>query len=191
MGIVDRMVKSIYTYLGGFDMKEVFRPIKDYEGLYQVSNFGRIKSNDGWYNRDGLYCDIIESTVGSDGYNHIYLSSDGLPIMFQRIFPIHQLVYDHIGKGKRNGRILEVDHIDENKLNNRIDNLQLLSHRENISKYHRTQKTSSKYTGVTWNKWDKSWRAQIVISWKLKHLGFFRNEYNAHAKYQEVLSNIM
>lgn len=32
MGIVDRMVKSIYTYLGGFDMKEVFRPIKDYEG---------------------------------------------------------------------------------------------------------------------------------------------------------------
>ena len=68
-----------------------------------------------------------------------------------------------------------------------FDNLQLLNNRENTTKYQLTQKRSSKYAGVYWNKKAKKWLAQIRINDKRKYLGLFDNEHEANLKYQEEL----
>jgi hypothetical protein len=48
-------------------------------------------------------------------------------------------------------------------------------------------KSSSKYVGVCWHKGSNQWRAQIFIQGKRKHLGYYKNEYDAHLSYQKEL----
>jgi len=72
-------------------------------------------------------------------------------------------------------------------LNNRVDNLQLVSPRENSSK---DRHGSSKYTGVNWLKNRGKWQANIQIDGKLKYLGVFDKEINAHNAYQKALSKL-
>lgn len=55
-----------------------------------------------------------------------------------KTFPVHHLVWDAFGDRPRNGAILQIDHIDGNRLNNKINNLQLLTNRENVKKYYGT-----------------------------------------------------
>jgi len=88
--------------------------------------------------------------------------------------------------------LLVIDHIDNNKSNNRLDNLQLISNRENSSKTLKKiqGKTYSKYVGVTWNKQINRWIAQIQVNKKHIHLGTFINEYDAHIVYQNKLKEI-
>jgi hypothetical protein len=46
---------------------------------------------------------------------------------------------------------------------------------------------SSKYKGVSWNKKSNKWHTQIKLDGKLKHLGLFTDEYEAHLTYQKAL----
>lgn len=149
-------------------MKEIWKCIKNYDD-YKISNFGRVKS---FYNND---CKLLKTPKQHD-YKCVCLSKKGI----NKTFSIHHLVWDHFGSGKRNGKILQVDHIDENKLNNRIDNLQLLSPRENVYKHH---KQFHKFIGV-YQQGDK-YRSRIYKNGKTKHLGCFNNEYDAHLAYQK------
>ena len=169
-------------------MNEIFVPIKDYEGLYEISNFGRVKScaktwigGKGAIRRKGET--IMKNSFKGNGYLGLKLCDMGIGKTIQT----HILVWEHFGEGKRNGFEIQVDHIDEDKLNNRIDNLQLLTARENSVKYRKTQETSSKYTGVNWETRDKIWKAHIEINGKSKHLGLFINEEDAHREYQRAL----
>jgi len=83
-----------------------------------------------------------------------------------------------------------IDHIDENKLNNREDNLQLISHRENISKGFKNKGTS-KFTGVSWNNENKKWQSFIRIpKGKNINLGSFDTDYRASIAYQFALLQI-
>jgi uncharacterized protein YebE (UPF0316 family) len=82
---------------------------------------------------------------------------------------------------------LVVDHINNNTLDNRIENLQLITQRENASKYFLTKKKSSQYTGVFWHKQINKWQAQIGIDGKRIHLGIFNHEHEAHLAYQKAL----
>ena len=92
----------------------------------------------------------------------------------------------------RNGMILQIDHVIPDKTNNRIDNLQLLSQRENTSKgYIQNGKKTSQFTGISWHKQNKKWIAHIQINKKLKHLGYFTDEYNAHLVYQKALGELL
>jgi len=166
---------------------EIWKPIKNYEGLYEVSNHGRVKSlAKEWINGRGLRkkSDSIKKISITDrGYKSAILNNNKK----RKTFTVHSLVWDHFGDQPRNGLKLQVDHIDNNKLNNRIDNLQLLTQRANISKYHKTQKHTSHYTGVHWSKDSKKWRSVIGINGKYKHLGYFIDEHDAHLAYQKAL----
>jgi ribosomal protein L15E len=63
------------------------------------------------------------------------------------------------------GYKIVVDHIDNNiKTDNRLENLQLITQRENVSKD--IKNTSSKYIGVCWHKKAKKWRSSIQINGK-------------------------
>lgn len=162
-------------------MKEIFRDVLDYEGLYQVSNYGNVKSLN--FRRSGKEKELKPSKDG-DGYLHVRLSKNGLA----KTIKVHKLVaiafLNHIPDGYK----IVVDHINSNKLNNNLNNLQLISQRENTSKDKKN--CSSKYTGVTWYKPSNKWQAKIHINRKLKHLGYFHNELDASNKYQETLKTI-
>lgn len=103
---------------------EIWKDIKGYEGLYQVSNHGRVKS---FCRSNGK---ILKNSPNTNGYIVRSLSKGGK----ESFFKMHCLVWDHFGNKPRNGRKLQIDHKDNNKLNNHIDNLQLLTQRQNINK---------------------------------------------------------
>jgi len=97
---------------------------------------------------------------------------------------IHQLVaiafLNHIPCGHE----LVVDHIDNDPTNNNIENLQIVTNRQNCSK---DRKGKSIYTGVHWNK--KYWVASITINKKRFHLGSFDCEIKASKVYKKALSD--
>ncbi|KKK61251.1 hypothetical protein LCGC14_3016220, partial [marine sediment metagenome] len=121
-----------------------WKDIKNYEGLYQVSNFGDVKSLERKVNNQYGAERILKSNFGSNEYKVVVLCKDKK----QSTKTVHSLVWDAFGDKSRNGRKLQVDHKDENKLNNNINNLQLLTNRENTNKGKSQYKKTSKYTGV-------------------------------------------
>jgi len=159
-------------------MQEVFRSIPNYKGLYEVSNLGRVKSLG---NNKAKKEKIRVQRASSNGYLQVNLSKKG---KFKSL-SIHQLVAFTFLNHTPSGYKVVVDHIDNNKLNNRLDNLHIITQRQNASK----DKTggSSEYVGVTWRKDSKKWRSRIEINSKVKNLGCFINEIDAHNAYQTAL----
>jgi hypothetical protein len=172
---------------------EVWKPIIGYEGIYEISNMGRVKSfAKTWVcNRFGATRKkddtILSTPIDSDGYRIVGLHRNGK----QKSFKIYTLVWDHFGDKPRNGRKLLVDHIDNPTTNDRIDNLQLLTNRENVSKDRLfSGKKTSKYTGVHWDKNAKKWMSTIYINGKRNYLGLFESETAAMITYQRELLKI-
>ena len=170
---------------------EHWKPIKNYEGLYEISDWGRVKSlakiwvtgRNTTRTKDAT---ILKQSIDSYGYYIVCLRKNGKG----QTVPVHLLVWDYFGDEPRNGRMLQVDHKDENKLNNHIDNLQRLTPRENTSKYYKTQNKTSKYTGVCLNKLTGEWISTIFIDGVIRRLGSFKCETAAMIAYQQALFKI-
>ena len=88
----------------------------------------------------------------------------------------------------RNGHVIVVDHINNNISDNRLENLQLITQRQNSSKDKNGY--SSKYVGVYLKKKSGKWIAQIIINKKHNYLGIFNTEIEAHKAYEKALSRI-
>jgi len=74
-----------------------------------------------------------------------------------------------------------IDHIDGNKLNNKIENLRLVTNRENCQ--NRTTHRAGRLTGCFLDKrWNK-WQARIRINSKRISLGYYNTELEAHTIY--------
>jgi len=91
-------------------MKEIWKDIKDYEGIYQVSNLGRVKNFKKRY--------IRKFRMDKDGYYQLNLCKNGIV----KTFKAHRLVALAFINKPRELNI--INHIDENKINNSIDNLE-------------------------------------------------------------------
>ena len=102
-------------------------------------------------------------------------------------YKVHQLMAMAFLKHKLCGNRIVVDHVDNNPKNNILSNIQLISHRKNLSK---NKTGSSKYTGVYWEARREKWKSQIRINGKVKHLGSFKDEYKAHLAYQKALKEL-
>ncbi len=162
-------------------MKEIWKDINGYEGLYQISDLGRVKS----IKRHGTLGGILKSENMSKGYCRVklYKNCKG------KKYLIHCLVWDIFNGINREN--LTIDHIDNTKNNNCINNLQLLTNRKNVSKGHLDNgNKSSQYVGVCWNKLGKKWAASIYINGNHKYLGLFDNEYKGHLAYQKELEAV-
>ena len=165
--------------------EEVWKEVPGYEGRYQVSNRGEIKSLDRKNSRGTRLKErLLKQNPAGGGYLRVNLCKESKVKGFQ----VHQLVamafLNHIPCGYK----LVVDHIDGNKLNNHLDNLQVITNRENTSKDRRGG--SSRYVGVCFRKDTKKWKAQIQINGKIKNLGSFTNELEAGEAYQNKLKEI-
>lgn len=112
---------------------EVWRDIPGYEGLYQISDAGRVRSCDRLiYDRRGvsrsLKGKMISPSYDNSGYERTHLSKDGVCSSFC----VHHLVaLAFIGPRPKG---MDVDHISEDKKDNRACNLRYLSHYENASR---------------------------------------------------------
>lgn len=169
---------------------EIWKDIPEYEGLYQVSSYGRIKSlvRKAWNGKSFhlLRERILKQHFKSTGYLFVSIYKDKK----KKGLHIHKLVAIAFLNHKPSGYDTIVDHINNLKLDNRVENLQLITQRKNISKDRDKSKTSSKYIGVCWDKYHNKWCSEINVNGKRKHLGYFDNEYDAHLEYQKELKNI-
>lgn len=106
---------------------EVWRDIKGFEGRYQVSNLGRVKS----LARRMVVKDRILKPFGNNkGYKCVHLWN------IQHKEPlVHRLVAEAFINNPDNKK--EVNHIDGNPLNNKVENLEWVSHKENMLHSHR------------------------------------------------------
>lgn len=100
-------------------MQEIWKDIKNYEGLYQVSNLGRIKSLDRLdiYGRR-VHGRILKPGKDHQGYLGIGLCKEGI----RKSKRIHRLVAETFIPNPN--KYLEVNHKDEDKENNAINNLE-------------------------------------------------------------------
>ena len=156
---------------------EIWKPIPNYEG-YEVSNYGRVKSL-----KLGREL-ILKPFISKRGYyrNEIWNNNT------RKLFGTHQLVAMAFLGHKPNGQILVVNHINFDKKDNRLENLEVITQRENANKKH--IKSSSKYTGVTWHKKRKRYKALIVINRFQIQLGEFKDEKIASEHYNIALNNL-
>jgi hypothetical protein len=162
-------------------MTEIWKDIPNYEGFYQVSNFGNIKS---FHLKSRNEEKILKTTKNAVGYLNCNLCKNGN----RKLYQVHQLVAMAFLNHTPNGITLVVNHINFNRLDNRVENLEIVTHRENTNKRHLS--SSSQYTGVVWYKRDKKWKAQIRIKKKLHHLGYFDCELKASEAYQNALKQL-
>ena len=115
---------------------EEWRPVKGYEGLYEVSNLGRVRSLDRkrpmpLHNKDAeIKGRIIRQSPASGGYMCVTLC-DGHN---RKTKSVHRLVAFAFVSGYF--PCAQVNHIDENKANNRASNLELVTCSQN--NYHGT-----------------------------------------------------
>jgi len=108
-------------------MKEIWKDVEGYEGIYEVSNYGKIKTLkriSGTCHRKDKELSINRLT--KDGYIHVALAK-GDRIKEDRL---HQVVARHFVENTENKPT--VNHIDGNKLNNRADNLEWSTRHEQL-----------------------------------------------------------
>jgi hypothetical protein len=116
-----RLINDWHFYL--YKM-ENWKDVPNYIGLYKVSDLGRVKSILNGFKK------ILKPGVDGVGYYTVALTRRGEA----KTFKVHQLVAMAFLNHKPCGYELVVDHIDNNKLNNNLQNLQLITHSENLTK---------------------------------------------------------
>lgn len=133
------MIKQTFS-----EIEELWVDVKDYEGLYQVSNLGRVKSLDRINKHSEGNIRIIKGKIlkiqinnKRGGYCEISIHKEG----HEKRFRLNRLVAIHFIPNPNN--LPEVNHIDGKKENNRADNLEWMTSIEN--KHHGWE--NNLYTG--------------------------------------------
>ena len=108
---------------------EIWKPIKEFEGIYEVSNTGKIRSLTRKVKMGRGYrifeATILKPQIDKDGYFKVNLSKNGK----KKRFFVHRLVAEAFIENPNNFPV--VNHKDGNKQNNHVDNLEWTTISEN------------------------------------------------------------
>ena len=163
---------------------EIWKDIQGYEGLYQVSNIGNIKSLDrtvGENRTPYLKKGRILKAWKYNGYLCVNLCGEGKNVKLK----VHRIVAETFIDNPKNKK--EVNHINGNKTDNRVENLEWCSHKENIQHAFRTglRKTGTNATNSKLSVDD--------INYIIKNIRLKSHKYGARAmarKYNVCYSTI-
>jgi hypothetical protein len=111
----------------------------------------------------------------SDGYWKIGV--DGRSYLAHRLAWLH--VYGHWPEH-------QIDHIDGNRANNRIENLRVATHSQNMHNSGSRRNNTSGLKGVDWYEPTHKWRARIWVDGKQLYLGHFDDKESAYAARNEA-----
>lgn len=161
----------IYINDEGLVCWEQWKDTPNTEGKYQASSLGRIKSLKFKKKR------ILKSHFNGNGYLH--LNCNG------KTRKVHQLVVMAFLNHTPCGLKLVVNHKNFIRHDNRLENLEIISQRENTN--HKHIEGSSKYTGVSWNKQSKKWVSSILVKGNTVWIGTFDDELEASEYYQNAV----
>jgi len=165
---------------------EIWKHIKGFEGIYEISNFGRVKSLrvKGSYKLTSSVSKIINPVNITGGYLGVRLHNNGVVKKYR----IHVLVANHFLENHFNYKY--VNHLNENPADNHFKNLEFVNHRENVTYSKNKKNYTSNLVGVSFNKLNikNKWRSQIGINGKCKHIGCFSSEQEAHNAYLKALN---
>jgi hypothetical protein len=118
-------------------MNETWKPVLGYEGAYEVSDLGNVRSVSRSYEEQTEYKDtgrkrirrhrgrLLKFHADKAGYKRCYLSKDSKA----KAFLVHRVIWEAF-TGEPIPKTYQIDHIDSNKQNNRFDNLRCVSRRE-------------------------------------------------------------
>lgn len=124
--------------------KEIWKEVKDYEGLYEVSNYGNVRSVDRYITRNGdstpiLFKGKLLKKHLYYGYQYVHLSKKGSQLKAMRV---HRLVAIAFIPNPKN--LPMINHKDENKSNNYVDNLEWCDAKYNMNYNNKPQRTITK-----------------------------------------------
>lgn len=97
---------------------ELWKPVKGYEGLYEVSNYGNVKS----IRKNAVLSQIVNK---NNGYCYVGMYKDGK----NKKLLVHRLVAETFINNADNKKT--VNHLDGNKQNNAVSNLEWATYSEN------------------------------------------------------------
>lgn len=150
-------------------MEEVWKDISGYEGLYQISNYGMVKSLH--FGKEK----ILKPSVNSSGYYRVFLKGNGKS---KRPF-IHRLVAETFLEKIDNKNV--VNHIDNNPKNNKVCNLEWVTQDENMAYMAKQGRSNKKGT----------WLEKIIESNKKNYVPIIKmNQNNEILKRYEKLTDV-
>jgi hypothetical protein len=164
---------------------EIWKDILGYEGLYQVSNLGNLKSLSRKVNNPHGTLSFkkekkIKPSNDKDGYQIVGFLKNG----FRKMYRVHFLVCQEFLPKKTEINYI-IDHINNIKNDNRVSNLQYISTRENTSKDN-----TNKYGFIGVYRNNKRYASKIIIDGVRLYLGSFKTAEEAGKAYQEKLKTI-
>ena len=168
--------------------KEIWKDIPGYEGLYQVSSKGRVKSLERYVKSKGgalRMCKekcLIQSK-DHKGYDHVSLSKENIVKSYMVYKLVAMAFLSHVSSGLN----VVVDHINNDCSDNRVCNLQLISNRENLTK---DKNPHSGFTGAYKTKSGR-YRSQITYGVIKICLGTFDTPEEAHQAYLNKLKELL
>lgn len=163
--------------------KEIWKDVPGYEGFYQVSSKGRVRSleRDTFYSKNGKRLTrtkktrILKQSKSPAGYPRVNLFRDA---KMWRV-DVHVLVALTF-IGPRNG--LMVNHKDRSKDNNKSENLEYVTHRENMSHAAKRPPGARKIRN--------KWHSYIGHKGKQIYLGSFASAEDANTAYVSALERL-
>lgn len=186
----DDLIEGVFFVME--EEKEIFKDVPGYEGHYQVSSLGNVKSLSRIMGGDPRPYLSKEKILkpGSDlkGYRFVILWKNKEPHNHRIHVLVAMAFLGHVPGCHK----LVVNHIDGNNINNKLRNLELVTHRANTSSCFRIDryKFSSPYVGVCRRKNRSRWRSAICINGKITSLGSFDTEIEASDAYQAALNRL-
>ena len=169
-------------------MEEEWRDIEGYEGLYQVSNCGRVKSLERLeFNKNGRPLPIKERILSthSNGFGHLKLCLSKSKTHKKHY--VHRLMAVAFLEKPKGNKV--INHKDGDPTNNTLQNIEWVSTRENVThglKKEGSRKKGSKFLGVHITPYNK-YKATIYVDGKHNYLGTFDAEKDAMMAYQKAL----
>lgn len=155
-------------------LQELWKPVKGYEGLYEVSNLGRVRSLDRvQYQKDShggmmekhYQGKIMTPTDNGHGYQVLILRKGGRKSNY-----VHRIVAEAFVDNPNGYPV--INHLDHDRTNNRADNLEWTTQKENVlysvermrkpRNHYKSTMTGEKYITRRGDKWRFSIRSKTI-----------------------------